>query len=100
MSTGNAFGNRSGIDIDVNLPRMGRKGLHLPGDPVVETGAHGQENVAVGDGHVGLKGAVHAQHAEEKGMVAREPSEAHQGVGDGDGHLLGQGEKFLVGVGE
>ena len=33
-------------------------------------------------------------------MVAREPSEAHQSGGDGDRHLLGQGEKLLVGVGD
>ena len=60
----------------------------------------GQENVAVGDAHVGLEGPVHPQHAEKKRVVAGEPAEAHQGGGDGDGHLLGQGEELFVGVGD
>ena len=32
---------------------------------VVEARAHGQQHIAVLHGHVGFKGAVHAQHAQE-----------------------------------
>jgi len=45
------------VDIDMDNLRMRGKGVHPAGNAVVETGAHRDQQVAVGDGHVGVVGA-------------------------------------------
>jgi hypothetical protein len=35
------------------------------GDPVIEAGAHGENDIAVVHGHIGLVEAVHPQHAQK-----------------------------------
>ena len=54
---------------------------------VVETGADGQQHVAVLHRHVGLVGAVHAWHADELAAAGGEAAQAHQGAGAGRAQL-------------
>ena len=56
---------------------MGRVADHA----VIEASAHGQQNITVLHRHVGFKGAMHAQHAEELGIARGIGSQTHQGVG-------------------
>ena len=39
--------------------------LGVPDHPVIESGTHRQQHIAVLHGHIGLISAVHAQHAQE-----------------------------------
>jgi hypothetical protein len=70
------------IDVDVNDGGVGTELARMVGDAVVEAGAHGEDHVGLMHGHVGLIGAVHAEHAEELLVVAGKGAEAHQRVGD------------------
>ena len=53
---------------DLALDR--REVLRVADHAVVEARADGQQHVAVLHRHVGLEGAVHAEHAEERGSLA------------------------------
>ena len=46
--------------------RVGRELLHLAGDAVVEARADREEEVAVLDGVVGVRRAVHAEHVQRQ----------------------------------
>ncbi len=52
------------VHVDVNDLGIGRKGFDLARHAVVKTHTHGDQKIAMADGHVGVIGAVHAQHAE------------------------------------
>ena len=49
----------------------------------VEARANGHQHIAVLHGHVGLVGAVHAEHADELAIRPRKGAQPHQRVRDG-----------------
>ena len=75
--------DRGGIDVDVDLLGARRERIQPPGDAVVEPRADAHHHVAVVHGHVGLVGAVHAQHAEPVLARGRIGAQPHQRGGDG-----------------
>jgi hypothetical protein len=80
--------DRAGVDVDVDLLGAGRELVQPAGHPVVETRADVDHDVAAVHGEIGLVGAVHAQHAEELRVRAREGAEAHERAGAGRaGHV-------------
>ena len=79
-----------GIDLDVDLLRVGRVGLQIAGDAVVEAHAEGEQQVGFLDGVVDPRFAVHAHHAEVERMRGREAAEAEQRAGDGNLRLFGE----------
>ena len=92
--------DRAGIQIDVHDSGLRRKGVQPAGDPVVEAGAHGNEQIAFGDRHVGGIAAVHAEHAQGELVGAGEAAQAHEGHGHGDPQPVGQSGQFGAGAGE
>ena len=76
----------------------GAKSLTLPGDAVVETGADGEEEIAILDGVVGVGGAVHAEHVERQLAVGVDRPDAHQRGDDGDSEALGERAQLRRGV--
>mmetsp|Transcript_75033 Transcript_75033/g.176104 ORF Transcript_75033/g.176104 Transcript_75033/m.176104 type:complete len:330 (-) Transcript_75033:4705-5694(-) len=64
--------------------------LGVADDSVVKACTHGQQHIAVLHGHVGLVGAVHAEHAEETRVGARHCAQAHQRVGAGEAEQVDQ----------
>jgi hypothetical protein len=82
------------VDVEMDDLCFGGKILHRSGDPVIEPGSHGQQQIASGDGHIGRPGAVHAGHAQILLPGVRYGAFAHQGVdhrGVGGFHQLAQG---------
>ena len=78
------------IDVDVHdLPVLAEL-LEVAGHPVVEPHAHGQEQVRVVDGVVGIDRPVHADHVQGKGVGLGEGAKPHQGMGNGDVGLPGE----------
>ena len=51
-------------------------------DAVGKPCSDGENDVGVVHGHVGLIGAVHAEHSEEASVSCREGAESHEGAGD------------------
>ena len=88
-----------GIDLDVDLLRVGRVVGEVAGDAVVEAHAEGEQQVGLLDGVVDPGLAVHAHHAERERMVRGEAAEAEQRAGDGDLLALGEGEDLGFGAG-
>jgi hypothetical protein len=90
-----ALGDRRWVDIDVDdLARVGGKVLRVADHAVVETGADGDQHVAVLHRHVGFIGPVHARHADEFVVAGAVGAQAHQGVGDGEAELIDQLVQF------
>ena len=81
------LGDRRGIDVDVDDLRVRREGVHPPGHPVVEARGHRHQAVGVVHRHVGVVGAVHAEHVERERIGHRKRAQAHEGLGERD---LGQ----------
>ena len=79
--------DRRGVDVDVDDLRVRRERVHPPGHPVVEARRHRHQAVRVVHRHVGVVGAVHAEHVERERIGHRERAQAHEGLGDRD---LGQ----------
>ena len=80
-----ALGDARRIDVDMDdLALDRREVLRVADHAVVEARADGQQHVAVLHRHVGLVGAVHAQHAEELRVAGRDGAQAHQRVGARD----------------
>ena len=52
----------------------------VAGHAVVEARTDGDQHVAIVHGHVGLVGAVHAEHADEQRIVGRKGAEPHERV--------------------
>ena len=73
-----------GVDLDVDLLRVGRVAGEVAGDAVVEAHAEGEQQVGLLDGVVDPGFAVHAHHAERERMCGGEAAEAEQRAGDGD----------------
>ena len=67
-----------GIDVDVDLLRVGRVGLEVAGDAIVEAHAEGEQQVGFLDGRVDPGFAVHAHHAEVQRMRGGDAAEAEQ----------------------
>ena len=76
------------VDVEVDDARVGGEVLHVARDAVIEAGAHGDEQVAVRNGHVGRVGAVHAGHAEVQVPRVRHAAFAHEGRDDGNARLF------------
>ena len=70
-----------GVDIDMDFLRSWRKSVQPTCHPVVETGADSDHHVAVVHGVIGFIGAVHADHAQPRGIVRRKGTQSHQGGG-------------------
>ena len=66
------------------LRAAGREGGGFTRDAVVEAGAHGDDQVGVAHGPVGVGRAVHAEHVERALVGFVEGAQALEGGGDGD----------------
>ena len=77
---------------------VGGEGGQFAGHPVVEAHTHGDQQVAVADGPVGIRGAVHARHVEAERMVVGYGAPAHQGRGDGGVDFFRQGQQLRRGI--
>ena len=77
---------------------MGAELRQLAGNPVVETGADGDDEVRLVHGHVGLVGAVHPQHAEIVRVGGRHRAEPHECLGNGETGLLHQLAQLVGGI--
>src|ERR1017187_3332114 len=80
-----------GVDIDVDDFGVWGEGGEAAGDAVVEADAEGDEEVGIGQRHIGGVAAVHAGHGDEVGVIRRERAEAHQGSDDGS---VGEGNEL------
>ena len=78
------------VDVDVDDLGVGGEGRHLAGDPVVEPGAEGDEQVGLLHRRDRGGVAVHARHAEAQRVRVGEGAAGHQGGDDVDLGQLGQ----------
>ena len=84
-----------GIDLDVNLLRLGRVGRERAGDAIVEAHAAGDEQIGFLNGVVDPRLAVHAHHAQDERMRCGEAAESEQRRSDGNLQPLGEGANLL-----
>ena len=70
--------DRGRIDVDVDLPRLRRKGVEAAGDAIVEARADADHQIAIMHRVVGLERTVHAEHAEPLLVGRRIGAEPHQ----------------------
>ena len=94
--TGFAHLGRINVDVDDLGPRG--KAIQAARDAVIKTGAHRDQQVAIGDGEVRVGGAVHPEHPHGQGMELIEGALAHQGGGHGQPEALRQGVDDRVGA--
>ena len=78
--------------------RVGCKLCQQAGDAVVKASTDGDQQVAIGDGEVGVGGAMHPQHANGEGIVLIKDALAHQGGGHRNPVPLGNGVERLLGA--
>ena len=95
---GNISGNGCGIDIDMDDLRIGRKGMELSGDPVIEPGADGKQQIALAHRHIGRIGAVHSQIADEQRMVCGDRPPSHDRGNHRHTSLIHHLREYLVGL--
>ena len=57
------------------------KGIQTTGNPIIETGADGEDQVRFTHGHVGPVGAMHAQHAHREWVGFRKRPQAQKRSG-------------------
>jgi hypothetical protein len=88
----------SGIDVDVDHLGPRREAIQAAGDAIVEAGPGSDQQIALGDGEVGVGRAVHAEHAHRQGVLLIKRTLAHQGGGDGQAEALCQLMHLLVGA--
>ena len=88
-----------GIDVDVDDEAVLGEGRHLPGDPIVEANAEGEEEIGLVDGVIGVDAAMHAEHVERKRGVCRVGPEPHEGHCHRDSGTLGELAELLGGTG-
>ena len=81
------LGDLGRVDVGVDDLGLGRERRQLAGDPVVEAGAEGDEQVGLLQGGDGGDRAVHARHAEVQRVAVGDGAARHQRGHDGD---LGQ----------
>jgi hypothetical protein len=80
----------------VDDQRLRGEGRELPGHPVVEAGAEGDEQVSLlQPGHRGHR-AVHAGHAQVKGVAVRQGATGHERGHDRDLRELDESPQFLA----
>src|ERR1019366_7751572 len=80
-----------GVDIDVDDFGVRGEGGEATGDAVIEADAKGDEEVGIGQRHIGGVAAVHAGHGDEVGVSGGEGAEAHEGSNDG---RVGESDEF------
>ena len=96
-----ALGNRGRIDVDVDdLAFFLEEMLRVADHAVIETRTDGQQHVAVLHRHVGLIGAVHAEHADELRIGGRIAAQSHQRIGAGEAQRMDQLQEFRRRVAE
>ena len=79
-----------GVDVDVDHLGVRRELVELAGDPVVEPGAEGDQQVGLLERHDGRVVAVHARHAQGQLVVVGERTPGHERRHDPDVGELGQ----------
>jgi hypothetical protein len=86
------------IDVDVNLLRVDGVGLDVARDAIVEPHPERDEQVRLLNRVVDPRLAVHAHHADVKGVACREAAESEQRHRDGRVDALGELPHFLHGT--
>ena len=89
-----------GIDVDVNHAGMRRKGGEPAGHAIVEAHAERDEQIGVVHRHVRGVAAVHARHADEVRMRARQSAQTHQRADRGSVGDFDEFAQFLVRLAE
>ncbi len=97
---GHVLGDLGRVDVDVDEGGVGSEGLQLAGDPVVEAHAHRDDQVGLADRVVGVRRAVHAQHAHGQVVVLGEAALAGERGGDRDMAVDGQLAQLVGGAGD
>ena len=87
------------VNLKVDHPGPGGEGVELSGHPIVKTGANSNQQIAFGDGEVGIGRAVHAEHAHRERVVFIEGTLPHQGGGDRDLIALSDHPQAVVSTG-
>ena len=77
------FGNRGGVNINMNDFGPGAKFRHRIGHAIIKTCTDSQNHIGVMHGHVGFIKTVHAQHTQKLPVTAGECAQAHERIGDG-----------------
>ena len=67
--------NFGGVDINVDNPGFRSKTAHLSCRPVIKSHSDSNNEVGVGNGHIGVSHAVHPDHAETEGMTLGETTD-------------------------
>ncbi len=78
---GDVLADRGRIDVDVDYLGVRTELGNVARDAVVEARSDGEQHVAIVHGHVGLVGAVHAQHADEQRVCRGESAKRHERIG-------------------
>ena len=68
------------VDVEMDNPGFGSEIGYGAGDPVIEPGTHCQQQITLGDGHVGRPGAVHPCHAQVFFPGIGNGTFAHEGI--------------------
>ena len=87
------------VDVGVDHLGVGAKVRQLPGHPVVEPGAEGDEQVGLLQAGDGGDRAVHARHTEVQRVAVGERAAGHQRGHDGDLGQLDEAAQLLAGPG-
>jgi len=76
---------------------IGRKLREITGCPVVEPDADAEENITLGNRHIGCIGSVHAEHPEVAGMIEGHDPDSHEGRNHGNtGEICNLVKDFLA----
>ena len=87
------------VDVGVDDLGLGREGLQLAGDPVVEAGAQGDDQVALLQAGDRRDRAVHARHPEVQRVAVGQRAAGHQRGDDGDLAQLDEAPQLLARAG-
>ena len=78
---------------------FGGKFIQLAGDAIIKPSSHCNQQIAIGDGKIGVGGTMHPQHANGQGVTLIKCPLTHQGGGDGNLKMFGEPFDFFVGPG-
>ncbi len=92
------LGDLGRVDVRVHDPRPGRERVQLPGYPVIEPRAQGDEQVGLLQRADRRDGPVHAGHAQVLRVAVRERAARHQRGDHGGAGELGELEQLRRGV--
>ena len=95
---GNHLSDFSRIDVDMDYRGTRSEVVDVHHDPVVEAGGEADQEVTFSNCEIGIAGSMHAEHAQEKRMVAREPGQAHESIGHRRRYFFGELQEFLGSV--